>query len=388
MIGITDQYLLKFSVAGSKTLTDFIDDPDLISFKLIEEAGNLLPIFELAFYVNEEEIFQVLHEGNDLDCTFGTNENNSFSCKLTVTKSSTSKSGTEKRIVYLAGMYSVIPYITNSKMFISDYKSAIEVMIDKAKSNFGIKNVISNITKSNDKQRWIQPNSSDKKFINELWLHADLPNSFPAIGITSAGNFIIKDIVKDVQQGEDTLMWNFLPSFKISNNPKDKDISYDGNATIETNTGFINNWIGYGKELHELNLDTSSDSKILETADPVIAMSKRMAKRIEIDKKFASIGFKNENVHENYWTSYQKNIASLASFQNIKVAFSFQSYFKHVKILDKVYFSEGNISGVGSADFSAGIYYITKVSRNITHRMLSTTVFLQRETLNSIKTSN
>lgn len=384
MIGVQGQYVLQFSISTHKTLKDFISEDQLITFKLIEEAGNLLPIYELIFYNDNEEIFQLLHEGNDLDCTFGETENNAFTSKLTVTHSTCNKDGGDRRIIYLKGIYSAIPYITNSKMFISDYKSAIEVLKDKAVANFGSKSVISNITKSSDKQRWIQPSSSDKKFVNELWLHASIPGSFPAIGISSDGKFIIKDIVKDVKEGDKTLMWKFI-SAGVSDS---KDIVYDGNAVIETNTGFINNWLGYGRELNALDLDTSFDFRILEEANPVIAMSSRMAKRIEVDKRFASVGIQNENTHENYWQAYMHNLTHLASFQNIKVTFTFQSMFKPVRILDKVNFSDKNTSGVGSSEFSSGVYYITKIARNITHRQFSTTVVLSRESINAVKTSN
>lgn len=384
-IGVKGQYTLKFSVAGNDKLKDFIKEPDLITFKLIEEAGNLLPIYELVFYSSSEDIFNVLHEGNDLDCTMGKDDNDKFTCKLTITTSTSSKSGVEKRVIRVTGLYSVLSYVTNSKMFISDNKSAVEVLTDKAIESFGSKNIISNIEKSHDKQRWIQPNSSDKTFLNELWLHANLPNSFLAIGVSSDGKFIIKDMLKDIQGDDKTLMWRFV----TDSNYKDKrDIVYNGDAVIETNTGFVNSWMGYGRELYAVDLDTSFDSKVLELPSPMIAMSSRMAKRIEIDKKFASMGFQNENTHESYWQSYMHNLTSLASFQNIKITFTFQSQFKFVRILDKVYFKENSNTGSGSSEYSSGIYYVTKVSRNITNRMFSTTIVLNREALNAVKTSN
>lgn len=383
-IGIAGQYSIKFSVAEHKRLKDFIEEDDLITFKLIEEAGNLLPIFELSFYTKSEEIFQVLHEGNDLLCTFGKDLEDATTSKLTVTFSNSSGSSQHKRAILLRGIFSAVPYITNSTMFISDYKSAIEVLIDKVSKNFGSTNVVSNVTKSDDKQIWIQPNSSDKKFVNELWLHTDLTGSFPAIGMSSDGKFIIKDIFKDVRAGDSTIKWSFVPQSVTG----DKEISYDGNANIETNTGFINNWLGYGKELHELNLDTSFDERILEEAKPIIALSSKLAKRIEVEKRFAASNFKNKNTHDNYWRSYMKNLTHLASFQNIKVGLTFQNDYKPVKILDKVMFKNADTSGTGSSDFCSGVYYVGKVSRNITHRLFSTTVILYREAINNLKISN
>ena len=108
MIGVEGNYILQFSVTGHKRLKDFIEENDLITFKLIEEAGNLLPIYELIFYTNDEEIFQVLHEGNDLDCLMGKGKNEAISCKLTVTKSTSSRSGTDKRLIHITGIYSVM----------------------------------------------------------------------------------------------------------------------------------------------------------------------------------------------------------------------------------------------------------------------------------------
>jgi len=377
LIGIEDQYVISFSIGGK---TDFIAQNELANFALIEDAGNSLPTFQLSFVTPDESILDYLHEGNDLNVSFGRNQEELYNSVLTATHVESQRIGENRRQITIAGIYSTLAYLGNSNLLLSDKKSGIEVLIDVASKYFKVE---SNITKSADKQTWVQPNISDRTFINKLWLHSDLGDSFPAIGITSSGKFIVKDVKKSLNE---SYVWRFTT---IPSDPS-KDILYDPDPIFSFDTGLINNWVGYTREKLVYDVESGKTSFVKEIADQTLSNNTSLVKRAGIEKRFAAIGITNDNVHDNYWICYQKNLTSLASFGGMKVTLSFSGQFYPVSVLDRVTYLEDSISpstsGIpSSAQYHSGEYLVSKVSRSISDGTLTTLVQLVREAPNSFK---
>lgn len=380
-ISTSGNYFFQFDIAGIK---DFIDESELIGFTLIEEAGNVLPTFELAFRTTNDDILSYLHEGNDFKVTFGKDRNSSIDTSLMVTRAQSTKSGDSSRLVSCVGMYSAVPYLTSSETSISTNKSALEVMRDVVGAlNFTPK---FNIEKSVDSQNWIQYNISGKKFVNELWMHMDLGDSFPAVGISSDGQFIVKDVVKDLGTNKapfnTTYNWRFTKD--IVNELQ--DIPYNGDVSIDMNTGFNNSWVGYGREKLVYNMEDGSEDSVYALGSPFMSTSNELSARMSVVKRFSATAAVNDNVHPNYWSSYQNNLVRLASFGNIRQTLSFTNLFIPIKVLDLVIFKDDDLSSnkKSSSEFNSGLYYVSKVARNISHRQLVTTVVLCRESLNRV----
>lgn len=375
IIGTEGQYLYKFKVGD---IEDAILEEELQLFTLIEEAGNVLPTFQLIFNTLREDIFQVLHEGQILETTFGRNSNALVTAPLSPTRMQTGKSGEFKRQIILTGVYGALDYLSSSKMMITTEKSGVAAVKDVVSKHF---KPIFNVDVSQDKQKWIQPQQTDKKFVNEVWLHSYIEGSFIACGISSDGKFILKDIKKDLKQ---PYAWKFTNDIKDPN----KDLTYDPDPFIETNTGFINNFTGYGRERIVYNLEDDDQLSVLETVDPVIAMTKQLAKSDAVSKRFAASGMQNENVHSNYWKAYHRNMSHLTAFGNVKLTLSFHGVFIPIRVLDQVMFLDDDITSQGksrSSEFNSGVYYVAKVSRTIANRQFVTTVVLCRESLNQIR---
>jgi hypothetical protein len=380
-VGTEGFYRFQFSVGD---LDDFIEESELVNFTLIEEAGNALPTFEIAFNTSNEEVLNLLHEGNDLNVTFGKDRSDSTSAPLAITRLQTNKAGDSKRLISAVGMFSALPYIANSKILLSSKKSAIEVIKDVVTS-FGFQTNF-NVSKSNDSQVWIQHNISGKKFVNDLWMRSDLGDSFPAVGISSDGTFILKDIKKDLKDKKAPLdqpySWRFTKEILT-----DRDIPFEGNPSIDLNTGFLNAWMGYGRERTVYNMEDGNQENVFSDAEPILAISNDMSRRLNVIKRYASTAIVNENVHANYWKSYHHNLVHLASFGNVKTTISFANLFAPIKVLDQVIFKDDDLisNKKSSSEFNSGIYYVAKVARNICHRQFVTTVVLCRESLNAIR---
>lgn len=193
MISVKDKYYMSFSLGVKEDLPeykDFIEIGDLELFKIVEEAGGYLPIFEMRFTTFDTKVIQAVNEGNILVVSMGVTPENAFSSRFRITNATTYQAGDNKRMIHMLGMYDAREYQNNQKVSISEEKSGIEVIREIASRYFKVKG---NVTESQDSQRWIQPTVSDMRHISEIWKHSSLANSFPLIGVGALGTFIIKD---------------------------------------------------------------------------------------------------------------------------------------------------------------------------------------------------
>lgn len=377
MIGVEGQYVFKFKLGDRD---DFIQEEELIRFTIIEEVGNVLPTFELAFSTLDEDILAELNEGNDIEVSFGKEPTDMIDVRLIVTRMDPVRSGDQKRIFAVVGMMSAVAYLNNDKIFISDKKSGVEVVKEIASQHFDTGSTF-NVGKSQDIQHWVQANISNRAFINQCWIHSDIPNSFIACGISTDNKFILKDIKKDLSQ---PFRWRFISEIE-----KDNDISYDGDFGIDMNGGFINNWLGYKREKLIYNLEDGTEEFISEELKPVVALAKELTRRADVEKRAATAGIKNENVHPNFWQAHLRNLSNLAVFGSVKLVVSFHNRFEKIRILDQVMFKEDSLSNVktASSSYLSGIYYVSKVARTVEHRQFVTTCEILRESLNEQKGS-
>lgn len=379
-IGIQGQYYLQFDINNSTSTDyiDFIDEEDLLSFTLIEEAGNVLPTFELNFVSDDEDIFSLLNDGNDLEIKIGQSYNNSVSIALAGLKFSSIPQGSDRRLITVVGTLSAILYANQSNLEITPIQSGIEAIIATAKRTFTI-DKFSNVTASLDSQSWIQPNQSDRAFINAVWLHSNLQPSFPALGITSLNTFIIKDIKKDLMT---PYRWKFTP-FPVNSAT---DIYYDGDPVITSSTGFINSWTGYGKLKRQYNADTAVDMDIQTIPTPVMALTNELSYRTGMQYKFDGIGVVNGNTDPNYWQTYLYNLTYLSLFGSLCLNLSFTNQYYPIQILDQVMYKDKSVSSSTSAtsSFNTGKYYVTKVARTVGNKSFNTVVTLARESINRV----
>lgn len=372
-IGIDGQFYLSVNLGGN---SDFIQVEDLIELSIYEYAGNILPTFELSFRSYDESIFKFLNEGNSISIQIGRTSGESEDVKLFPSSLDTAKDGANARIYKVSGFAASTDYITNHNTQITSMKSAIEVAIATASNSFP--KVVSNITKSKDKQKWIQPSISDKQFLNDVILRSDLGSSFPVFAITSTGSFIINDLEKLL---EAKFNWKLT---KDKN--KDNDIVYDSDVTIESQAGFINNWIGYGKELNVIDSVSGDDIKVFEDPKVIMSMSNTLDKSQTIKKRFGGSRFISDNVSSTYWSAYNHNLQSLANLSKIDNTLSFTDEYYPVKVLDIVMFNEeSNSNDKMSGEEQSGLYIISGVIRTFQAKRMSTVLILNREAFNNVR---
>lgn len=372
-IEVKSQYRLRFKLSN---LEDFITNDDLIEFTIIEEAGNLLPIFKLDFFTYNEEVIRLLNETNALEVSFGKDANEMYDVSLYVTRLESEKQGKGKRLIATTGLAGSLEYLNNPKVLITEEMSGIEAMTLVANQHFDV-DVDPEV--SDDLQCWIQPNMSDRRFINQIWMHSYLVNGFIGVGISADGTFIVRDLKSKAGEEFD---WKFTPTPSGSS-----DIVYDPDPKIIINGGFINHWLGYGRENLELALEDGTSELISEEARPILALTEEIARKANMERKFHSSVVRTTNVHENYWRAAQKNLTNLAILGNVKIVLSYTGVFQRTRVLDLAMFKDEDISDASqkaSAEYHSGLYYISKVSRTFSAKQLCTVVEMVRESLNRI----
>ena len=384
MIGVDNQYLFRFSIplgtveVPDNRFVDFMAEEDLELFHIHEEAGNILPTFSVIFFVSKDnkELLKYLNEGNSLEVSFGRTAESMIDCNLLITKYDHQRSGQNNYRVQLAGMYSARGY-TAPELNIYPDQSGVETIISVASKYFEVE---SNITKSADKQNWVRHNISGRKFVNDVWLHSWLPKSFLACGISSDGKFILKDIVKEVAEKPSGWDWRFTPAVE-----KDNDITYDGDYFLNTESGFINHWVGYGLRTQEFNQESGVNRSIFEEIKPLLTQGKALLRSQEIQERIGESRVLNDNVHDNYWRAYLKNLQYLAVFGSAKIILSFHKEFHPIRVLDLVMFMDYEVGEQSATGNTSGLYFVKEVARVISNKQMTTTVVLCREGLGEVQ---
>jgi len=375
-IGFEDQFYFGFSIGDRQ---DFIQTwDDLVTFKVIESTGNVLPTWEILFYTGDEAVLAHLNEGNDLEVSYGRNPDETKTSTLAIQRVTKSYAGQDRHQIYANGLFSALGYISNPGLFISSRQSGVATIKEVVESHFNIGENDFNIESSEDIQRWAQYNISDRRFVNEIWMHSFIRGSFICVGITSDGRFVLKDMRELFAEDPSWV-------FTIGTTQESNEIVYDPDPVLDAKTGFINAWLGRGRErvIHDIEAGTSAD--LFVEPEPLIAASQQLARRADLVRRHGETRAVNDNVHPQYWEAYMRNLTNLAVFSSDRITLSFSNVFRDVQVLDHVVYNEAEVSSGRIAEVYSGEYVVSKVSREVSNRQFATTVELCREAANAIR---
>lgn len=379
MIELQGKYFFSFSMKG---VGDFILPSDLITFQIIEEAGNLLPVFKLAFDTNREEVFQYFHEDNKIDLSFGVSSQNLMYSTLRISHVHSAKIGSEKRRFLIKGFYHTIEYHSNTKISTIGPKNGEEAMTEVALRTFN--HVSKQTSNCQGSMNWIQTDISDRSFVNQIWMHSYYKDSFPMVGISTDGTFILKDMKTLASKEPD---WRFLPTpytgDKIdAEDPLGKSIIYDGDYSFQTYTGFMNSYQGVGRNRLVHNTEKGFRAVIAETVTPSLSLLDKIPIYEKLERRFDKVGFWNDNVDVFYIQAELRNAMSLAIFSSVKLVLSFMNQFKPIRLLDLALFRDISVINKGlSEELHSGHYVVTKVVRTLSKTSFLTIVEMSREAL-------
>lgn len=375
MIGVTGQYIFSFSLGDKK---DFIKEEELVSFITIERGGFSLPEFELEFESEDETIIPKLNEGHPLNVSFGATRDNMTDARLFINSFPVIKVGNNKRSYVLTGFLHDIKFINQPNNLITDVMSGVEAAIQVASKYFHIRG---NATAGVDRQRWIQGRQTDASFVKDAVLHSLAKNnSFFGTAITSQRELVIKDMKEALRKND--YDWKFTQGNAIEN----RDVIYSGTFGVESRAGIIANIIGYGREKVVYDIENDSQKIVLEKAQPLLALSRDLAMSKEIQKRNASLGIINENVHANYHEAFQRNITNLLTLSSLAVTATVtNNRYVPIRPLDVIMFKDQDTKNDQTSEYISGLYAVSTVTKELKQRRYATTVEMCRESFNQVR---
>lgn len=376
MIGITGEYVLTINI-GDKS--DIVTPQDLVSFKLIEEAGNVIPLIEIVLRVYSEDLIRYLNSNNS--CSIGIGKTTDFSIygKYVILNRERIETAKDSILIKLTGVYDCIKYI-NASVIYGNNETSFNIIKDLTSNFFKFESDLSN---SNDRMNWWNSNKPINKFITDLWLHSNHANELPLLGITSSGVFRYLSLVNRLKTNQPD--WVFTTDLKERLENKDDNYAMlDSIPTIHSNLATNNAVLGFPRSRIVHNI-AKIKSKVSTAGKIKLLNSGQESQLDNIGSVLSKISFINENVHEKYYDMYDFNTKALLSLNNYNAKCVFHHDFKNIKVLDTVILKDNNFSGSMNSDF-AGIWLVKKVSRTIIDHKLYTIVILSKDGINDLTT--
>lgn len=374
MIGLEGGYVASFSVG---TYSDFIRDADLHLFKLIEEAGNILPIAELIFTLRDQSLLPYLSEQCTIKVSIGRDKDSLVSTSMVITKRDKTRSGMQSQTVRLLMALDKTGYMLNCNTACMSGTS-ISVMQSRLKKYFTVE---TNITSTSDSMSWIQHNISDRNYINNIWLHSLPKDDLMMVGITSVGKFRIRGLAKLLTKVPE---WTFSSTL-VKENDVNKVLRYEPNAISWSDSALLNSLGGYSKSRIVHDLSDNKSTYQTPNNGSMIAISNLQEQSSNIGRRVSSVAVQTSGVHDRYHQSYDANVKRLLQMQLQKVKLQINDRYVPLQILDSVMFIEDmDINRNSATEDTSGRYIVSKVARVIKDRRFSTIVTLCRDGMNGV----
>ena len=371
--GIVGSWVASFSIGG----VNITDQTGFESFKIVEEAGNQLPTFELIFRTTDAGLLSFINEGNVISAGMGVTQIN-LTTNLRPMSKDISRADSSSLRFHITGFYDAIDYLANTKTSTTDEISSLEAMQAITSQHFTNDYSTSS---ANDKMNWCQHGIPNQSMVEHLWQHADLGSgNFPMIGITSDGTFRLRT-ASDLTSGN--YQWNFTNAEQLGGSTV--PFHYDYN--IKSDTGFTNIVAAYQKSADIVDLDKGPGS--IFTTNPVglFGQSSSLEQSSSIAAGAAGALLSNINHHTNFNQAKADNVTNLANASSTKLNVSNSDYFFPIKLLDVIMFTDF-LEDASSVQSFSGLWVVTEVSRSIEEGKFHTQITATRESMNNVQISS
>lgn len=378
MIGVEGQWVISLSLNGT---TMNIQSTDLIAFNTIEEAGNLLPMWKLDFLASDYSFSKNWNEGAVLTCSIGRNRDDLRELSLVVTKPSSYPNGSNQIRYTAYGLYNALGYVNTPHVRTLGACDSLTVL-KAVVGNYFTWDDDNNVTKSQDKQVFIQPNISDKKFVDHLARHVYLKDSYFGVAITSDGRFRAFDAKQKLSEE---------PAYSIGT----KIYGGPGKALIQMSapeyasySSIINPLIGYGTE--KPMVDATTGARIVHKPKPniVAAQATQTPRSVTVERRTQSPVRLTTNHDVNYHVAESNNYMGLMNLSNESVTVLVECGYEPISVWDIVQFTAMATGSTEVDEVRSGKYVVGLVSRQATglgqNRFL-TKIRMFRESTNSIQ---
>lgn len=376
-VGIEGQY--KFDVIiGNKE--NFLKEDKFISFTLIENIGLSLPYWEFQYDNVFPELLEFLNEKQSIEVQLGTSVKDLEPISLIIKKPIINPRSSESQSVTLRGFSSMLDYLESENISTTDQISSMELAQSIAKKH-SLK-FESNMSSTNDKMMYMQPRTTDFKFLFTEWLHSNsgIKDDIIIPTITSDGRLTYNSLNKLIASVDPKSIQAFTDS-----KPEKDEIQVNANTGAESNTTLTNMLGGYVKQRDIFYVSTGTLEHIdISNNVPMISESKTNSIDENISKS-SGVFVQGDNVHPTYYRQELLNIQKWLSIQSSRQWISVPDRLvKNIYPGQLVMYMTKKENGQIN-DAMSGLFLVTKRVISIKNRKVSTNFLLSRENLNYSK---
>lgn len=369
MIKIGEQMCCSFTLGDQE---DFITPSNLQSFRLFETAGNVRPILEVSFTLENEKLIKYINQGNILRVTFGITNLDKDVIEFELYEDNTNKQFSLGYVVKLKGAF-YRPILT-SQTLCKSYEATSSVNAIKSICDECGLNLVTNISKTNDIMNWYQSGESNWNYLKEIWLHSYInEKTFMAMGF-DAYNLYFYDVRNLINND---VKWLFTSKFASEEN---SNLVNFGSYFVENQYGATNDLIGKNLVNKVFNIDSGELSQVEYKLKNFTAID---TNKINISSSNCinyNYSFTDDDVHENYIKAYNQNLRNNILFNSFSIYLTTAGQFKKFKLFDTVHFD------ISPRDERLdGIAFITGIVYEFEENTLSINLTLNKETPSGIK---
>lgn len=370
IIGVKGNWALQLSEP-----LDILEYSDIISLKMISEAGNILPSCEIRFYLRKKDKFHELNQGKVITIGVGTDEDNLAVGNFVIFSRKKLKEEDELVEVKLLLTHQSVNYSVDTKISTINEKSLPLISNIASRNGFSFQ---TNIDDTLDKMKWVQSNISDRTMVNKLWFHSILPNQsdLMLIGITPDNKFLCRSFEK-TKEGIGVGKWAFIPDKQSPTNGF-TPIGYSQNPEYRSNTGTIDYLSGYSKSRVVHNSDNSSNYVTARQAPTLAQTSKDES--TNPSKRLGAISYQSkDNMHNDYYARQEYTMRCLTKFNAHTVKVATEIFFPGC-VTDIAFLYDKH-----KANDTQGKYLIKRVCHRIFNNRYVALITLCRDNPNEVK---
>lgn len=370
ILGVHKQWALVFS----EPLKD-LKPIDLISFKMISEAGNIMPSCEIDFFLRDKSKFHELEQGKPITVAVGTDENSLMSGNFAIFKRLKVREEPDYVLVRLILTHQSINYSVNTSVAIYNEKSKnlIATMAGEGGLSF-----TSNIDDTMDKMKWVRHNISPRRMVNKLWTHSILPNSrdIMLIGITPEGKLHCRSLEK-TKAGIGVGKWAFIPYIDCPTN-NFTPVYYTQSLEYKSHTGTIDYLGGYSQSRIVHNTDDKSTSMISAKSSPTLAQTKK-DESINVAKRFSNVSLQSkDNMHGSWYNRENYTVRSLIKLNAHTIKIICEGQYAPVEVTDIAFVYDRTTD-------TSGLWLVKKVCHRVYNNVYTLIVTVCRDNPNEVK---
>lgn len=368
-MGVDGQWILNINLSSSKEV--FVNE--LHNFTIIEETGNLLPTWKISFTASpqlEPEWTESLQLPLVISKSQSSSEKLSTTLHILHPEVKSSQDGDNIKQYNASGIlyapaFTQTPYCTTTKNC-----HGTDVLQSIAKKHF--KEVdTSGMTVSSEKQIWVQPNTTDMKFLDYVAPRCFINNSFTGTGITSGGKYVITDVVKASNNKE---------KWKIGDSDSNSLTILSGPKAV-SNSAFMNSVGGYGMDTPII----SQDGGFRSVHRPSIKFGFTKNEHPQINnvqrKTLAPVICSMSNDPKTLMAKANADYGqALLCMESVEV--TLEAPFFPIQIWDVVSLQSPDKLTGGLNINQSGKYIVSKVSRTVKNYRLYTSLVLNRDAHN------